>query len=173
METFFKRVAILAPHTDDGELGLGATINQMVTLGIHVKYFAFSSAYESLLDQSEGDVLVNELMQATSVLGLQRSDVEVFKFQVRLFPEKRQEILDKLIKIRQEFRPDTVFIPALNDVHQDHTTVSEEALRAFKYSNLIGYELPWNNFQLKPQLNIEISKDSLERKVEALRCYKS
>lgn len=167
----FGRVAVLAPHTDDGELGLGATIYKLIAEGVNIRYYAFSSAYESLLNKTKGDVLVKELIQATSVLGLKSSEVEIYKYKVRRFTEFRQEILDDLIKIRQDFAPDTVFTPAIHDVHQDHGTVTREAFRAFKNTNLLGYELPWNNFQFKPQLSVNITDYQLEQKIEALKCY--
>ena len=40
----FKNVYVLAPHTDDGELGAGGTIAKLIELGANVYYFAFSTA---------------------------------------------------------------------------------------------------------------------------------
>ena len=40
----FNRVLVLAPHTDDGELGAGATIAKLIEHGADVRYVAFSAA---------------------------------------------------------------------------------------------------------------------------------
>ncbi len=42
MITKFKIVYVLAPHTDDGELGAGGTITKLIENGAEVYYFAFS-----------------------------------------------------------------------------------------------------------------------------------
>lgn len=39
-----ENVLVLAPHTDDGELGLGGTINKLILAGNKVTYVAFSTA---------------------------------------------------------------------------------------------------------------------------------
>lgn len=43
-----NNILILAPHTDDGELGLGGTIRYLVELGKKVTYVAFSTAEQSV-----------------------------------------------------------------------------------------------------------------------------
>ena len=43
MKTFTK-VLVLAPHTDDGEIGCGGTIARFIEEGADVYYVAFSSA---------------------------------------------------------------------------------------------------------------------------------
>ncbi|MEO8151003.1 MAG: PIG-L family deacetylase, partial [Bacteroidia bacterium] len=37
-----KKVLVLAPHTDDGELGCGGSINRKIEEGSEVYYVAFS-----------------------------------------------------------------------------------------------------------------------------------
>ena len=43
-----RRILVLAPHTDDGELGCGAAIARFVEQGAEVHYVAFSTAKESV-----------------------------------------------------------------------------------------------------------------------------
>ena len=40
----YNNILVLAPHTDDGELGLGGTISKLIELGKKVTYVAFSTA---------------------------------------------------------------------------------------------------------------------------------
>ena len=78
--------------------------------------------------------------------GFPRASLTVHDFDVRTFPERRQDILELLVALWEEWQPDVVFQPSLHDVHQDHRTVAEEGLRAFKRTTILGYEIPWNNF---------------------------
>lgn len=43
-----KKVLVLAPHTDDAELGCGASIARFIEEGSDILVAAFSSAEESL-----------------------------------------------------------------------------------------------------------------------------
>lgn len=44
----YKKVLVLAPHTDDGELGAGGFISKLIEEGSEVFYVAFSTAAESI-----------------------------------------------------------------------------------------------------------------------------
>ena len=43
-----NNILVLAPHTDDGELGCGGTISKFVKEGKNIYYVAFSTAEESV-----------------------------------------------------------------------------------------------------------------------------
>ena len=90
-----------------------------------------------------------------------------------MFPEYRQLILEELYRVKDEFKPDVVFIPTYNDVHQDHKTVAFSALKAFKRETLLGYEIINSVSGFSPNLFIRLSKTDIEKKVSAVSCYKS
>ena len=48
MDLKHQRILVVAPHTDDGELGCGATIAKALEVGAEVQYVAFSTAKESV-----------------------------------------------------------------------------------------------------------------------------
>lgn len=168
-----KKALILAPHTDDGEFGCGGTIARLLEEGCQVKYVAFSDCRESVPDGFPKDILRHELAAATSILGLKTEDVTILDYKVRYFSRDRQAILEDLVKINREFNPDLVLTPRRQDIHQDHQTITNEAMRAFKTTTLLGYELPWNNLSLPSDVIISISEDHLNRKIEAIQAYKS
>ena len=141
-----RKVLVLAPHTDDGEFGCGGTIAKLIAEGHDVYYAAFSACQQSVLPQFPSDILITEVKEATKILGVKPENLILFDYDVRTFGYHRQEILDDLIKLRAEIQPDLIFMPALNDVHQDHHTIAEEGIRAFKFNSIMSYELPWNNF---------------------------
>lgn len=68
---------------------------------------------------------------------------------------------------------DLVFIPSLHDIHQDHTTIAQEGLRAFKNTNILGYELIWNNLTFNTQCFVRLEERHIDAKVESLKAYKS
>jgi LmbE family N-acetylglucosaminyl deacetylase len=136
-------------------------------------YAAFSAAEQSVLPHLPRDILRTEVRQATAALGIEKGDCLVFDFAVRRFPEMRQQILDKLIELDREYKPDTVFLPSVNDTHQDHQTIAREGFRAFKRTTMLGYEVPWNNLDFRTSCFVEISNANLDAKIAALAKYES
>ncbi len=167
------RVLVLAPHTDDGELGCGATIARLAAHGLPVSYAAFSLAEESVPPPFPRDILETEVKAATAKLGIARESLLLFRYRVRHFAAQRQEILEDLVRLNRDVAPDLVLMPALHDLHQDHTTVATEGLRAFKRTSILCYELPWNNLNFATQCFAAVSEEDLARKIEALDCYAS
>jgi N-acetylglucosamine malate deacetylase 1 len=169
----WQRVAVLAPHTDDGEFGCGGTMARLVESGVEVRYVAFSIATKSLPDGFAPDTLAREVRDATAELGIPDENLTVHDFEVRTFPERRQDILELLIALWEDWRPDAVFQPSLHDIHQDHQVIAAEGLRAFKRTTILGYEIPWNNFDFSYQWYFALEREHVERKVEALQKYVS
>ena len=173
MNSKFNNILVLAPHTDDGELGLGGTINKMISEGKNVTYAAFSTAEESVPEGFPKDILKTEVRNATSVLGIKPENLLIFNYQVRKLNFSRQEILEDLIRIRRDSHFDLVFMPSIHDIHQDHTTMAKEGLRAFKNTTILGYELIWNNLTFNTQCFIKLNKEHIDAKIRALKEYHS
>lgn len=170
----FERILVLAPHTDDGEFGCGGSIAKLCEMGKQVHYVAFSDCEKSLPADNPPDILVKELMEATHELSIPPSNVVVKKFEVRCFERDRQEILDEIIKIGIQIKPDLVFLPSPQDLHQDHHTIAMEGLRAFKLSaSILGYEMPWNSLTFNTTCFISLTEQQLQKKLKALACYKT
>jgi N-acetylglucosamine malate deacetylase 1 len=169
----WKRVLVLAPHTDDGEFGCGGTMARLVDLGADVRYVAFSIATKSLPEGFPPDTLAREVREATAELGIPEANLTVHDFEVRTFPERRQDILELLIALWEDWRPDAVFQPSLHDVHQDHQVIAAEGLRAFKRTTILGYEIPWNNFDFSYGAYLALERRHVERKVAAVARYAS
>ena len=167
------KVLVLAPHTDDGELGCGATISKMINAGSKVYYAAFSTAAESVPAEFPPNQLELEVREATQLLGIPSEQLLVYKFEVRKLNFVRQEILEQLVKVREELNPDLVFLPSSKDIHQDHQTIYNEGLRAFKFCSILGYELIWNNLGFETDCFIEVTERDLQKKLQALQAYRT
>nr|WP_287420960.1 hypothetical protein [Candidatus Brachybacter algidus] len=75
--------------------------------------------------------------------------------------------------LRKEIDPDIIFIPSPRDIHQDHSTVANEAIRAFKTKTIYGYELIWNNIDFKTNAFIVLQERHVAKKIEALNAYQT
>jgi LmbE family N-acetylglucosaminyl deacetylase len=168
-----KVMLVCAPHTDDAELGCGGTIARFSEEGWTIHVAAFSNAEQSLPAGSAADRLEYEMVEALSVLGVNRECIHQFRFPVRLFSENRQPILDTLIGLRSRIQPDLVALPASQDVHQDHAVVHAEGLRAFRGSSIWGYELPWNHLSTETTGFVRLERRHIDRKLASIRCYTS
>lgn len=173
MFSSFKTAFILAPHTDDGELGCGGTIKKLIESGVNVYYIAFSTAEESVPNGFPKNQLEYEVREATKILNIKEDNLIIYKFPVRKLNYARQDILENLIELRTKYNPDLIFMPSLNDIHQDHKTIAEEGLRAFKNKTVLGYELIWNNLKFDTDCFVSLKKEEIESKVEALSKYKT
>ena len=168
-----NNILVLAPHTDDGELGCGGSISRFRDEGINVHYAAFSLCERSLPAGMEPGTLATECRNATAELGIDSNSISFYDFDVRNFSKYRQEILEILIELKNRLSPDLIFLPCRDDVHQDHAVIHEEGLRAFKHSSVLGYELPWNHSTFNATLFISLENSNIERKNKALSMYQS
>ena len=173
MKNNIEKILILAPHTDDGELGCGGSIARFIEEGKMVFYAAFSTAEESVGPELPDNILEIEVKAATKKLGIKRENLFIYNNEVRKLNYIRQEILEELIKLKKKIDPDIIFMPSINDIHQDHSTVAREGLRAFKDRTILGYELIWNNITFNTSTFIILQHNHVQSKVDALQEYKS
>jgi LmbE family N-acetylglucosaminyl deacetylase len=167
------KILVLAPHTDDGEFGCGGTIAKLTREGHEVIYVAFSAAEQSVPDHLPRDILRKEVAAATRILNIEPHNLIVLNFEVRKFPQQRQQILEEMVRLNRELSPSMVFLPTRTDTHQDHQVISEEGFRAFKRRTMFGYEVLWNNLDFRASCFFTLSEEDVAAKVRALAEYKS
>ena len=171
------KVIFLAPHGDEAHISASGTmIRLQKESDAEVFVMAFSSADKSLPKGfREGSVYL-ELRAACADVYVPKDHIILHTFETRAFPEKRQEILQTLIDWGKGNRPDAVFAPSPEDIHQDHATVATEALRAFrKSSSIYGYDFPGNVMRAESPLGlfVELTEDQLRMKMRAVSQFKS
>jgi LmbE family N-acetylglucosaminyl deacetylase len=168
-----KKILILAPHTDDLEFGCAGTVSKLIENGNEIWCAAFSACQQSVRKEFPPDILITEIKAASKILGIKPENLILFDYNVRTFNFHRQELLDDILKLKASIQPDIVFIPALTDVHQDHYTIAQEGFRAFKFSSLLSYELPWNNLSFNTACFMKLEEKHILKKIEAVNQYKS
>ena len=159
-----ERVLAISPHTDDVELGCGGYLSVLKGRGADITVVAMSREYN-------GKDLEGEFKKSCEVIGV--SNI-LGDFQVRDFKKDRQVLLDSLINLRKEIKPNLVLIPSVSDIHQDHKVIYEEGVRAFsKHCKVLSYELPWNCRGFNPNFYVPLKSKDVENKLAMLDCYKS
>lgn len=163
-----KKLLCLGAHPDDIELGCGAMI---ANIAGKAEILAVT-----LSDNQKNPNLrnvVSELHQSMGVLGVPADHVVVASFETRHFPRDRQQILEYLYQINRDHQPDIVLVHTRADIHQDHAVVTEEALRAFRGTTVLGFDVLRSSYGFFPHFLVEVTAADVERKVEALAQYKT
>ena len=167
--TFFgKTVCFIGAHPDDIELGCGALIAEIndkanvicVTLSDNQKNPALTN-------------LVEEHHASMAILGVKPENTILRDFTTRRFPAFRQEILEVMIDLKKTYHPEVIFVHTAQDIHQDHKTITEEALRAFRGTTLLGFDVLRSSYGFFPHFLVEVSEEAVRTKIKALKAYKT
>jgi LmbE family N-acetylglucosaminyl deacetylase len=168
MNFFGKRVLLLGAHPDDIELGCGALLNH-ISKQTDVLCVTLSD------NQKNPDLqnVKNEHFESMAVLGVSEEKIILGPFTTRIFQDSRQDILEYFLKLRREFQPDLIFVHSKQDVHQDHLTMTDEALRAFRGITVLGFDVVRSSYGFFPHFLVEVSEEDVNKKIEALSCYET
>lgn len=186
-----QRVLVVAPHADDETLGAGGTIARFAAEGHHVTVAVMTGhgddAPHPLWPRSVWDKVRGEAREAMSVLGVKELLFrEVPAAQVAEHPPWK--LNREAVSIVEEVKPDVMLVPFLWDIHKDHREIFHAFSVAWRVASQTGRnirevwayetlsETHWNAATLEPgfvpNVHVDISAH-LERKVQALHCYKS
>jgi N-acetylglucosamine malate deacetylase 1 len=168
MNFFGKRVLFLGAHPDDIELGCGALLHHIVK--------QTDVLCVTLSDNQKNPDLRNvktEHYEAMAVLGVPEEKILFGPFNTRVFPNARQEILEYFLQLRRDFSPDLIFVHSKQDVHQDHLTMTDEALRAFRGITVLGFDVVRSSYGFFPHFLVEVTEEDVNKKIEALSKYET
>ena len=168
MNFFGKRVLFLGAHPDDIELGCGALLHHIVK--------QTEVLCVTLSDNQKNPDLQNvkgEHFASMAILGVPREKIVFGPFTTRVFPNARQEILEYFLSLRRDFNPDLIFVHSKQDVHQDHLTMTDESLRAFRGITVLGFDVVRSSYGFFPHFLVEVTEEDVDKKIEALACYET
>ena len=167
--TFFGHsLLFLGAHPDDIELGCSALIAD-----IHQQTSIYCMSFSDNKKNPDLQNLVTEHFESMRALGLKDEQVELGTFETRRFPDYRQEILEKMLDLKRHLKPEIVFVHTSQDIHQDHVTVTQEALRAFRGTTVLGYDVLRSSYGFFPHFLVEVSAEGVETKIAAMEKYKT
>ena len=163
-----QKVCFIGAHPDDIELGCGALISHISESTDILSVTLSDNQKEPALVK-----VVDEHYRSMAILGVPRENIIVGEFETRRFPHSRQEILEFLIELNQIHHPEIVFVHTRADIHQDHQTVTEEALRAFRGTTVLGFDVIRSSYGFFPNFLVEVTEKDVDRKLRALAEYKT
>ena len=140
--------------------------------GREVRYVAFSIATRSLPEGFPPDTLAREVREATAELGIPAARLTVHDFDVRTFPDRRQDILEILIALWEECRPDVVFLPSCTTSTRT-TRRSRRGTARVQADDDPRLRDPLEQLRLQLQAYFALEQRHVERKVAALARYAS
>lgn len=180
-----KRVLVVSPHPDDETLGVGGTIAKYSAQGAEVFVLMVSGHLPPLYRREDYDKTVTEAHVAFELLGVAKS--EFLEIPATMIGDQPIHKLNgRISKIFNDFNPHIVFCP-YPDRHVDHRLVFDSVMVATRpvgvgrnieivaaYETLS--ETHWNAPHIEPNFTpnwiIDIT-ENIEKKLKALRCYKS
>jgi LmbE family N-acetylglucosaminyl deacetylase len=159
-------VLCLGAHSDDIEIGTGATLLSMMDRGIHleVHWCVLSAVGER--EREAKAAAADFLSNAAS------TQIEVMAFQDGFFPEQGDAIKSWFEMLKARTNPDLILTHYRDDAHQDHRQVCRLTWNTFRDHCVLEYEIPkWDGDLGQPNVYIPVSAEVLRRKIELLNMH--
>lgn len=159
------RVLALGAHSDDIEIGCGATLLRLLEekkSAVEVSWVVFSASPERRLEA--------EASAGRFLRHARRRSVQVANFRDGFFPFVGAEIKEWFEDLKRRFQPDLIFTHRREDRHQDHRTISDLTWNTFRDHLILEYEIPKYDGDLgQPNFFVPISKAHCRKKLTWLR----
>src|SRR5215468_10755386 len=156
-------VLCLGAHSDDIEIGAGATLLAMMDRGVRleVRWCVLSGAGDRAKEA--------EASAADFLSDAAATQIEVMSFRDGFFPEQGDAIKSWFELLKERVNPDIIFTHRRDDAHQDHRQVCRLTWNTFRDHSILEYEIPkWDGDFGQPNLYVPISGRVLQRKIELL-----
>jgi len=156
-------VLCLGAHSDDIEIGTGATLLSMMERGVHLDvHWCVLSGNGDRREEAKASA-ADFLSNATA------TQIEVMSFRDGFFPEQGDAIKSWFEMLKPRVNPDIIFTHRRDDAHQDHRHVCRMTWNTFRDHCIFEYEIPkWDGDIGQPNLYMPASADVLERKIDLL-----
>jgi LmbE family N-acetylglucosaminyl deacetylase len=157
------RVLCLGAHSDDIEIGCGATVMALAARRPRpdFRWVVWSAPGQRGVEAQRGARRVLGRAAATSL--------RLHQFRDGYFPSQFAEIKDAFEQIAREFTPDIVFTHTRNDRHQDHRVISDLAWNTFRRQLILEYEIPkWDGDLGTPNFYVPTTQAAAARKQRLL-----
>ena len=179
-------VLVIAPHSDDEILGVGGTISKRAKNGHSVYVCIVTKGSEPLFTEEYAETVHSESRKASEFLGVK--DIIFLNFPaVMLETVPRYKLNGAILELIQKIKPDEVYIPHRGDMQLDHKMIVDAAMvalrpkyehrvkRIYAYETLAetGWDIPNTVNEFIPNVYEDISGDFIEKKLEAVRIFKS
>jgi LmbE family N-acetylglucosaminyl deacetylase len=156
-------VLCLGAHSDDIEIGAGATILQWKEAGVRLDVLwcvlSANGTREAEARASAADFLAD----------IERARIETHHFRDGFFPAELADIKAWFEQLKARVQPDVILTHRGDDAHQDHREVSRLTWNTFRDHLILEYEIPkWDGDLGQPNFYVPVSVATMARKVELL-----
>jgi len=177
------KLLVIAPHYDDEALGCGGMLNRLSSSGaeIHVAVMTGKRKTKGLYDNELSNTLRRQSETVKDILGIKK--YHIYNLEDEELYQDFSSVRHAIEGIRDEVCPDAILIPGIHDLNQDHVTVHEASMIAFRPAtyrrsfNLLAYEVVSATDQslipFKPNSFFECSGMNIKAKVTAMEAYLS
>ncbi len=156
-------VIAIGAHPDDIEYGCYGTIMKHRREGDKVVFIVISHGEKS----GDKDVRKKEAIDSAKRVG---SKLYLFNYPDTNIPQTH-DVIEKLEKIVEEFKPQRIYTHSTKDTHQDHRTVAYATLAAARFvPEIFCYESPSLYLNFQPNYYVDIT-NFIKNKTEALNTY--
>ena len=161
-----ERLALLCigAHSDDIEIGAGATILGWIDRGVRLDvHWAVLSAIGPRADEARAS--------AFGFLGNSaKAVIDLAAFRDGFFPDQKGDIKLWFEALRGRTSPDVILCHWRHDAHQDHREVSEMTWNTFRDHAILEYEIPkWDGDLGQPNFYVPARESMMERKTMLLQ----
>jgi LmbE family N-acetylglucosaminyl deacetylase len=154
------RVLCLGAHSDDIEIGAGATL-----LTLAGRFDSILVDWVVLSARDERDVEARE----AAGLFAPGADLRIHDFPDSRFPMHLDPLKDVFVDLGRRLEPDLIFTHAAHDRHQDHGVVNQLTWQTFRDHLILEYEVPKFDGDLQtPNLYVEVEAEIADAKANYL-----
>lgn len=158
-----KTILAIWPHPDDIELWCFGTMCKYSDEWCNVNFLVLSK-------WEWGSKKWDRITEAKKSAKLLKCNLYIENLPDR-YISSGQETISIIEKYINKLNPDIVFIPSLNDTHQDHRAVHLASIVATRLTNEIYiYQSPSTTTNFKPTLYFDITK-YIDKKIEAVKIH--
>lgn len=156
-------VLCLGAHSDDIEIGAGATLLTWLASGAELDV-------HWCIATGGGDRASEARASAQDFLGgAAKSTIELGGFRDSYLPYEGAKVKEWVEAQKPRMKPDIVLTHCAKDAHQDHRLINELAWNAFRDSIILEYEIPkWDGDLGQPNTYIAIEEAMLAKKIALL-----
>jgi LmbE family N-acetylglucosaminyl deacetylase len=159
-------VLCLGAHSDDIEIGAGATILGWIAAGARL------DIHWCVLSAAGARAAEAEASARAFTAGANGVQIETHAFRDGFFPYDGGELKAWMEVLKVRTRPDVVLTHRRDDAHQDHREVCRLTWNSFRDQLILEYEVPkWDGDMGQPNLYVPAAPGAIERKAELLLAH--
>ena len=156
-------ILFLGAHSDDIEIGCGATVLRLANefAGAKILWVVFSADDARL---QEANTSAEDFLSAFA-----DRNIEVHAFRDAYFPSSFEQIKDVFEELQHRISPHVIFTHHKSDLHQDHRLIGELTWNTFRDHLILEYEVPKYDGGLgDPNVFMHVSDDLRKQKLDKL-----